>query len=216
MEKIKKFIKKEKKYFISISLLMFIQMFLYMTLKYFQTNPIYINSYLDDYIPFIGYFVYIYDLFYPFCFVALYFLYKKDEKSYFKGVISGIIGYIICNIIFIFMPTIMFRPPIPSYDFLTNLVIKITFYFDEPPLNCFPSIHCLFCFQVIYSYLISKYPLKGKIIAVTCALLIILSTLFIKQHFVLDVISALLVCLIANLITNISKLYTFFKKKKII
>lgn len=216
MERIKRFIKEERKFIISLSILMIGQMIMYWFLKQFQTNPTYINFYLDDEIPFWGWFVYIYNMFYPFCIVAFYLLYKKDEKSYYKAIISGVIGYIICDIIFLFLPTIMYRPPIPNYDPITNLVLKITYYYDEPPLNCFPSIHCLFCFQVIFSYIKSKCSLKRKTIVITIATLIILSTLFVKQHFIYDVIAAFLVCLIANLLENITGIYRRFKKKKII
>ena len=122
---------------------------LYWVLKLFQNNPIYINYYLDDKIPFLGWFVYIYNTFYPFFLLVFYLLYKKDEEAYFKGIISCAIGIIICDIIFLSLPTIMYRPVIPNYDPLTNLVLKITFMYDEPPLNCFPSIHCLFCFSLL-------------------------------------------------------------------
>lgn len=216
MNKIKGFIKKEKKFIISLCILMLGQMIMYWFLKLFQSNPIYINFYLDDKIPFWGSFVYIYNMFYPFCIIAFYLLYKDDEKAYYKAIISGVIGYIICDIIFLFMPTIMYRPPTPNYDILTNFVLKITYFFDEPPLNCFPSIHCLFCFQVIFSYLRSKCKTKKKAIITIIATLIIISTLFIKQHFIYDVISAFLVCLIANSLESIFKIYQKFKKKKIL
>ena len=189
---------------------------MYWFLKLFQSNPIYINFYLDDKIPFWGWFVYIYNMFYPFCILAFYFLYKKDEKVYYKGIISGVIGYIICDIIFLFLPTIMYRPPIPNYDPFTNFVLKITYYYDEPPLNCFPSIHCLFCFQVIFSYIKSKCTLKRKFWIILGASLIIISTLFVKQHFIYDVIAAFLVCMIANLLESAIGIYKNFKKKKII
>ena len=125
-------------------------------------------------------------------------------------------GFLICDVIFLTMPTIMYRPIIPKYDPLTDLVLKITYIYDNPPLNCFPSIHCLFCFQVIYGYLFSKHNVKNKIIVITIALLIIISTLFVKQHFIYDVISAFLICLMTNLITELLNLYNYFKKKKIL
>ncbi len=216
MDKIKKFIKKEKKFIISLAIFMLGNAFMYWFLKLFQGTPTYINFYLDDKIPFLGWTIYIYDMFYPFTALALYLLYKKDKANYYKGVISGMIGCIICYIIFLIIPTIMYRPTIPEYDPLTNLVIKITYYFDEPPLNCFPSIHCVFCFQVIISYIKSKYPLKGKIIIITCAMLIVISTLLVKQHFIYDVISAFLVCLIANNLESIFNIYNKLKIKKIL
>lgn len=216
MKSIKKFIKENKMFVITMCMLFFGNGILYWVIKLFQSNPTYINYYLDDKIPFWGWLIYVYDMFYPFCILAFYFLYKKDKKAYFKGIISGIVGFIISNIIFLIIPTIMYRPPIPSYDVFTNFVIKVTYFFDEPPLNCFPSIHCIFCFQVIFSYIVSKYDLKSKIWVITGATLIILSTLFVKQHYIYDVVSAFLVCIMANAIESLIGIYNILKKKKIL
>ena len=114
------------------------------------------------------------------------------------------------------MPTIMYRPVIPNIDSLTALVIKITFLYDSPPLNCFPSIHCLFCFQVIYSFIFSKFDKRNKILIIIYSLLIIISTLFIKQHYIFDVISAFLIVIISSLVTDLFKIYDRLKKKRII
>ncbi len=216
MEKIKKFIKTNKKFLISISILMIGNAVLYWMIKLFQSDPIYINYYLDDKIPFWGWLIYIYNMFYPFCIIAFYLLFKKDEKAYFKGLIACLIGVLICDIIYLFIPTIMYRPITPNYDPLTNLVIKITYFFDNPPLNCFPSLHCVFCFQVIYSYIISKCTLKRKTWIIICSSLIIISTLFVKQHYIYDIVSAFLVVLIANMIESISGIYNKLKNKKVI
>ena len=216
MKKIKAFFKKEKKLIISLSILMIGNAVMYWLIKLFQNKPIYINYYLDDKIPYWGWLVYVYNMFYPFCIVAFCLLYKWDKKTYYKGIISCLIAIIICDTIYLFIPTIMYRPVTPNYDPLTNLVLKITYYFDEPPLNCFPSLHCIFCFQVIFSSLKSKSTIKRKTLLITCASLIILSTLFVKQHYIYDIISAFLVCLIGNMTESIFNIYEIFKRKKII
>lgn len=216
MKKIKDFIKNEKMFVISMCILFIGNGFVYWIIKLFQNNPIYIDFYLDDKIPFWGWLVYVYNMFYPFCILAFYLLYRKDKKAYYKGIIAGIIGCLISDIIFLIVPTIMYRPVIPNYDSFTNFVIKVTFFFDEPPLNCFPSIHCIFCFQVIFSYIKSKCTLKRKAWIILGSSLIILSTLFVKQHYIFDVISAFLVCLIANSLESIFGIYNDLKKKKIV
>ncbi len=200
-------------FIITIIILLGGQSLMYYGLKFFQTNPNYINYYLDDQIPFIGYFIYIYNIFYPFTLIVLYYLYRKDPETYYKGIISGTIGYIICDIIFILYPTIMYRPIIPDLPPITNFIIKLTFLYDNPPLNCFPSIHCLFSFQVIYSTLSSNISKRNKFIITFIALLIIISTLLVKQHYIFDVISALLICIITNILENILKIYQRIKKK---
>ena len=216
MEKVKSFIKENRKFVISMGIILLGNGILYWLLKVFQSDPIYINHYLDDKIPFWGWMVYAYNMFYPFLIISFYLIYKADEKTYFKAIIASIIGVIICDTIYLFMPTIMYRPVTPSYDPFTNLVLKITFFFDEPPLNCFPSLHCLFSFQEIISVIKSKCTTKRKIWISICSTIIILSTLFIKQHYIYDVISAFLICLIANSLESIFHIYDKVKKKRII
>ena len=195
---------KDKKFLISISTLLIGQAFFYWFLKFFQPNPHYINIALDEKIPFIPNFIYIYNTFYPFIFIAFLYLFRHDEKKYIKGIISGIIGFIICDIIYLYYPTIMLRPYIPKTNYLTNLILKITYFFDTPAVNCFPSIHCLFCFQIIFSFLKTKeIKIKYKIFFITYSLLVIISTILVKQHYFFDIIGALLVCIIANFIVDI-------------
>ena len=216
MKKIKDYIKNNQNFVIAMSLLFLGNMFMYWVLKLFQSNPIYINYYLDNKIPFWGWTVYIYDMFYPFSIIAFFFLYKSDKNAFYKGIIATIIGCIICYIIYLLVPTIMYRPEIPSYDPFTNLVLKITFYFDDPPLNCFPSLHCVFCFQVMFSYLRSNNNIKRKLLISIIAIVIVLSTLFVKQHYIFDAVSAFLVCILAIMIENLFSIYNHLKKKKIL
>lgn len=213
MEKIKNYVKSNKNFIISMSILFLGNMFMYWFLKLFQGNPIYIDYYLDDKIPFWGWTVYIYDMFYPFSIISFILLYRKDQDAYYKGIIATIIGCIICYIIYLVIPTIMYRPEIPQYDALTNLVLKITYYFDDPPLNCFPSLHCVFCFQVMFTYFKSNYNVKRKLFTAVIAILIVLSTLLVKQHYIFDVISALLICIIATIIVDLFKIYDRLKEK---
>ena len=213
MKKIKNFIITNKMFVITIIILLGGQSIMYFALKFLQNNPHYINYYLDDKIPFIGYFIYIYNMFYPFTLIALYYLYTKDKETYYKGIIAGTMGYLLCDIIFILYPTIMYRPVIPNISPITDFVIKITYIYDNPPLNCFPSIHCLFSFQVIYSFLKSSLTKKTKFIVTLIFILIIISTLLVKQHYIFDVISAFLICIITNNIENVFKIYTRLKKK---
>ena len=106
----------------------------------------------------------------------------------------------------------------------TEWVVKITYLVDTPALNCCPSIHCLFCFQTIYSLVSSKkINKKLKIFSTIYLILIVLSTFTVKQHYVYDVILALIICIIANIITikfnllnNLRKLNNKRKKENTI
>ena len=50
-----------------------------------------------------------------------------------------------------------------------------------------------------------KVDIKKKGLIIIISLLIILSTILVKQHYIVDIIGALLVCIVANLIVDITK-----------
>ena len=194
---------KNKEFIISISILMLLQAAIYWSIKLLQSNYHYIHFFLDDKIPLLKWTIYIYNLFYPLVFVLLAYLYIKDEKKYFNAVIAGVVGYLISDVIFLSYPTIMSGNREVIVHNLTDLVLKITYLADNPPLNCCPSIHCLFCFQTIYSMTTSKMINKKiKIFTIISMILIILSTFTVKQHYVFDALLALIICIIANFITT--------------
>lgn len=191
---------KNKKFIVSILVLMIGQAFLYWFLKIFQTNPHYIVLALDQKIPFIKNFVYIYDSFYPFYFIVFYLIYCNSPNSYYKGLLATFLGVIICDIIFLIYPTIMLRPEISEINNLTDFIVKVTYFFDEPAVNCFPSIHCLFCYQIIFGIMGTTYNSKKKILIIIYSILIVLSTMLIKQHYFYDALAALLVSSITTYI----------------
>ncbi len=205
-----------KKFLVSIIALMLVQAALYWGVKLLQVDYHYINATIDSKIPFIPQFVFIYDLFYPAVLLTMYYIYCKDRKNYYKGVIAGILGYLICDIIFICYPTIMNRPIVDynSLDWFTGLVLKITYAADTPALNCCPSIHCLFCYQAIFSLCISKkIKWKVKIPVSLFLFLIVLTTMLVKQHYFYDAALALLIFIIMNIIVYEFKLYPKYTNK---
>ena len=204
---------KDKKFLISIISLLVGQSILYVVVKHLQSGYNTFNYSIDGKIPLIPSFVIIYNLFYPFLFFVFFYLFKRDKITYDKAIIAGILGYLICNIIFIIYPVQMVRPDITNIntDWLSNLVLHLTYELDQPAINCFPSIHCLFCFQALYSTVRGKnIPLKYRIFVTFMALSIIASIFFVKQHYVIDMIAALIVFITCNVI--VESIYNRIKK----
>ena len=199
-----------QKFLMSIIALMLFQAILYWGVKLLQVDYHYINATIDSKIPFVPHLVYIYNMFYPAVLLTMYYVFCKDRKNYYKGVIAGILGYLICDIIFIAYPTIMNRPIVDysSLDWFTGLVLKITYAADTPALNCCPSIHCLFCYQAIFSLCISKkINWKIKIPVSLFLFLIVLTTMLVKQHYFYDAVLALIIFIVMNIIVYSFKLY---------
>ena len=206
---------KSKKFWITILIVMVGNGMCYWFLKLFQSNYHYIYFFLDDKIPFLPRFIYIYNLFYPVVFISYYLMFKKgNEETFMNCAVSSVVGCFICYIIFLCYPTIIDHGIIPSTDKLTKFAIDITYFFDNPAINCFPSIHCLFCFQVIYGLFKSKkFNNKLRIFLILFLLLIAISTVIVKQHYFVDIIGGFVVCVIANVITIEFDLYKKIKKK---
>ncbi len=205
---------KSKDFLISISVLMLLQAIIFALIKYLQVNYHVILSPIDNKIPFIPHFIYIYNIFYPFVFITLYYVFLKDKKKYYRGIIAGTIGYLICDIIFLTYPTIMIRPEVmyDKLDVITGFIVKVTYFIDNPALNCFPSIHCLFCFQAAYTTLVANGISKKKKAIITFILLLIsISTVLVKQHYFYDVLGAFVVFIISNITTCL--LFKFIKRK---
>ena len=180
------------------------QMITYMFVKILQSDYHTFNFSIDDKIPFIPQLVILYNLFYPVIFIVFYNIFNKDKETYYKGIIAGIIGYIIADIIFIIYPTVMIRPDITNIqlDPINKFILHLTYMLDSPAINCFPSMHCVFCFQAIYSLLRCKKEKKNyKILMTLLLLLIIITTVFIKQHYLIDIIAALIIMIITNIIS---------------
>lgn len=194
---------KYKFFLISTGSIFVINAFIYFFIKLFITEYNLIGSSLDNYIPFIPSFIYFYMMWYPFEIFSLYYIYKKDKNNYIKTLAVLIISLSIMYLIFIIYPTMVDRPEVNSFNSLTTLLLYIAFKSDTP-VNCFPSGHCIICFVMIFSFIKSKnITFKNKIIFIVINILIILSTLFVKQHVIYDVIG--------SFILTITSFYLIYK-----
>ncbi|MCM8711838.1 phosphatase PAP2 family protein [Clostridium sp. SYSU_GA19001] len=171
---------------------------------------------LDKAIPFMKVFIIPYIVWYVFIFLVMAYLCIKDKKTYFVTVVSYNLGLIACYITFFFFQTTVPRPELVGSDILTKLMSII--YSADQPYNCFPSIHVLTSYLMIKAVMASNIKSKSIISAVWfCSIIIIISTLFVKQHVILDVVSGIVY---ADLIFRVSEAYSgrvyFWIKKQII
>ena len=116
---------------------------------------------------------------------------KKHEFEAYT--ISFLTATIISYIIYLTLPTFVIRPEIHSQDIFSKVIVLL--YQNDYPYNATPSGHT---FYTLISFLyIRRWHPKAQGIALILALLIIASTLLTKQHYVLDVISGLILGFIA-------------------
>jgi membrane-associated phospholipid phosphatase len=109
---------------------------------------------------------------------------KYEFEAY---VISLLAATIISYIIYLALPTFVIRPEVNSRDFFSRAVAFL--YQNDYPHNAAPSGHT---FYTVISFLYLRlWQPKVWAISLIIALLIIAATLLTKQHYVLDVVSGL-------------------------
>ena len=189
----KNYLKENKNRIIILFGVFIFQSLIYFITKLFQNNPVYLNNAIDDRIPFIPSFVIFYVMWYLFLILIPLLILKYNKKVFDKYIVVSIVYAILEGIIFILFPTTMNRQPLVVTD-ISTWVVDIIYKVDTPVCNLFPSAHCAFSILFIISILdVKEVKKEYKILIIISSLLIILSTLFIKQHAVIDVPGALLI-----------------------
>lgn len=149
-------------------------------------------TYIDKATPLLKIFVVPYVIWYPFIIATMLYLCVKDRSVYFKTLLSYVLGLIFCYMTYLVFQTYVPRPVLVGDDIFTKLLTMV--YNADQPFNAFPSIHVLSSFLMIKAISMSKAKnWANQIIIYSNSIIIILSTLFVKQHVILDVISGILV-----------------------
>ena len=149
-----------------------------------------LSTIIDNNIPFIPSFIIPYIIWYPFVFGYLIYFWYKDTEVYVKTLITIVVGELICFTIYFFFQTTVPRPHLTDNNLLTSMVQFI--YNNDKPYNAFPSIHVLTTYAIMLASLNikNKHKLNHLFIQIMGSL-IILSTMFVKQHVVYDMIGSM-------------------------
>lgn len=156
---------------------------------------------LDDRIPFCEYFVIPYVLWYVLIVGSLVYFALRDADSFRKLQTYWMILLLSALVIFVIFPTKQeLRPQVfPRDNFCTDLVGAI--YAVDTNTGVCPSMHCALSVAMASVWVRNRQVGWGiKVFMVTAAVLICLSTVFIKQHSVVDFFAALPLCLLAEII----------------
>jgi membrane-associated phospholipid phosphatase len=151
-----------------------------------------VHTVFDDMIPFCEYFIVPYLLWFPYMVLTvLYFIFiNKDKREYYQLALNMMMGMTLFLVVSYVYPNIQHLRPteFPRDNIFTDLV-KMIYRFDTPT-NILPSIH-VFNSLAIHMSLTNCAALRNKkgvrIASLILTLLIISSTMFLKQHSVIDV-----------------------------
>ena len=158
---------------------------------------------LDDAIPFCEAFVIPYVLWYVFITGMHLYTLLYDIQSFKRYSKFLIVSISISTLIFLIFPTCQHLRPaeFPQDNLLTRIVGLI--YTLDTTTNVFPSEHVIGSIAVAAAaaHTESLRPPGKRAVITAAAVLICLSTVFLKQHSVLDTLAALPVCAVAYWIT---------------
>ena len=158
-----------------------------------------IHCALDDLIPFCEWFLIFYVSWYALIVLSLLYFLRWDVPSFRKLQIFIMITQAVAMLIYILWPSRQdLRPEtFPRQNFLT-WVMGVIYAFDTNTGVC-PSLHVAYSIGIASVWLREKAvrPLWRGLIALLCVLISI-STAFVKQHSVLDILAALPLGLLAE------------------
>ena len=177
----------------------------YLFIKLFQGNPHMIGNLIDDKIPFCKYFIIPYCMWHVLIFYLPYYYYKKDKNTLSKYLACYILSIILSSIIFVIYPTMVERPVLENNN-IFNILTNFIYFIDTPPINCLPSMHCAISMLFVLSaFTCKKVSNKMKTFILITSIFIMISTVFIKQHVVIDIITGDLLMTFIYLYVNHDK-----------
>ncbi len=175
----------------------------YKAAQIIKPTGILVTTWLDSLIPYIAVFVIPYALYVPVVLLP-FALYWKDYNQYRTMALSMIAVLAISVAIFMTFQTYVIRTNVEPTDFFNWGVVFVQSL--DAPVNALPSLHVAMpTLATLFIYLRNR---RLAMIVAPVTVLIILSTMFIKQHAVLDVIAGLILAF------AVFKYRHVFEKKK--
>ena len=175
----------------------------FMLLERFLTlDYTFVHCAMDDVIPFIEYFIVPYLFWFVYLVGMILYTLLFDTKSFVYLMRLIIITCSAACIAYVVFPTAQnLRPAMFARDNVFTDIVKAFYAFDTNTNVC-PSVHVSASVVVMMASWNSKHFSKRayRIAFLTATTLICLSTVFIKQHSVIDVVCGIIVCLAAEII----------------
>lgn len=160
---------------------------------------------LDDKIPYVKYFVIPYVMWYAYIAFAHIWTFFHSKRDFVVMCCLIFLSNLVSILIFTIYPTMHDMRPaedVIGYDFFGSIVRWL--YSTENPYCIMPSEHCMLGIVITVGLIFSD-GLKGNLfVKIACPIytvLVMLSTVFIKQHSIVDVFAAAALCVPICLVT---------------
>lgn len=193
MDKLKQFIIKYRHAWVLLYAFIYMPWFIWLEQRE-DVEYFIIHSPIDDYIPFIEYFIVPYLLWFAFIIVTASYFFFTDRHGFYRFAAFLCTGMTLFLIICTVFPNgLQLRPETFARDNIFVDVVK-SLYATDTSTNVLPSIHVFNSLGAIiaiaHSRSLRQKHRKIQYAAYGLAVLIILSTMFLKQHSITDVVAA--------------------------
>ena len=165
---------------------------------------------IDAQIPLVPAWVVIYVLAFVLWGMGLLMIMREEREKCYKMFAGVVIAELICCAFFIGLPSCVVRPEVVVDDAFSWALATI--YTTDTPTNCFPSMHCMFAYMAFRQSLCCRVSKGMRVFCGIFAVLVFLSTLFVKQHVVVDVFCGVFFGEIAFLLGHKLPLWKIFNK----
>lgn len=196
MSSLKKLIKKYGHIWIMAYFAIYLPWFLYLE-KHVTTRYHVMHSVVDDWIPFNEYFIIPYFLWFAYIAAVILWFFFTNKEDYYRVCILLFTGMTLSLLICTLFPNgTDFRPYV---DLEKNIFAKAVslLYATDTCTNVFPSIHVYNSVAVHIGIIRSEQFKNNRIVRLISGILMVsicMSTVFLKQHSIIDVAGALLLC----------------------
>lgn len=149
---------------------------------------------IDLKIPAVPVFSYIYVISYVYWVFNYILVCRKNQLTAKRFVTAEAMGKAVCFLAFVFIPCTFARPAADTLSGPGAWLLKIVYALDEPT-QLIPSIHCYASWMSVRPLLdkdTGYVPAWYKLFSLVLTLLICLSTLFTRQHVIVDVFAGVL------------------------
>jgi len=149
---------------------------------------------LDDLIPVIGPFAVPYVSLRPFIYLSAVLFLLFRVRIYRSAAVSMIVVLLVSYAFYAFAQTYIDRPVIAGDDLFSRMIRDV--YASDQPYNDFPSLHA--SLSTIFAIHWLRVDRRLGVPIAIWAALIVVSTVFVKQHYVPDVVAGVLLASVTS------------------
>lgn len=136
---------------------------------------------------------------------------RQDKTSFYRFVATDMMSRLVCAVFYLGFPTTNIRPEFAA-DGLSSHLLSFVYSIDQPT-NLFPSIHCLVSWLCFVGIRGSKQVSTAyKVFSCLFALLVVASTQYTKQHYIVDAAAGLLFAELLWFLNQKTSIYLLVQK----